>query len=223
MSRLLIHVEGQTEETFVNEVLAPHLYELGYHSVGARLLGNARLKARRGGIKSWGVVRSEIARHLSHDPGCIATTMVDYYALPQNWPGRDTAINLPFLHRGQHVHDHLSADFAVHCAHSDQFEPFVLMHEFEALLFSDCSTFAGAVGAANLSGAFQEIRDGFVSPEEINDSPETAPSKRVLHLLPGYQKPLFGNVAASEIGLGRIRAECPHFAGWLARLEARVA
>lgn len=27
MSRLLVHVECETEESFVNEVLAPHLYE----------------------------------------------------------------------------------------------------------------------------------------------------------------------------------------------------
>lgn len=223
MTRILVHVEGQTEETFVNEVLAPHLYDRGYQNVGARLLGNARLKARRGGIKSWDVVRTEIARHLANDQGCIATTMVDYYALPQNWPGRAAAMNLPFANRGQHVHDNLLADFDMHSAHADRFEPFVLMHEFEALLFSDCQTFAGAVGAANLTDALQAIRDGFASPEEINDSPKTAPSKRVLSLLPGYQKPLFGNVAASDIGLERIRAECPHFAAWLARLEARAA
>lgn len=60
MTRLLIHVEGQTEETFVNEVLAPHLYRHGYTSVGARLLGNARLRERRGGIRGWNSVRSDI-------------------------------------------------------------------------------------------------------------------------------------------------------------------
>ena len=42
MRRLLVHVEGQTEETFVNEVLREYLVNRGYHSVGARLLGNAR-------------------------------------------------------------------------------------------------------------------------------------------------------------------------------------
>lgn len=32
MSRLLVHVEGQTEETFVNAALAPHLYQVGVMS-----------------------------------------------------------------------------------------------------------------------------------------------------------------------------------------------
>lgn len=52
MSRLLVHVEGQTEEDFVNEVLGPHLWAYGYTQVSARLLGNARLRSRRAGIKA---------------------------------------------------------------------------------------------------------------------------------------------------------------------------
>ena len=69
MSRLLIHVEGQTEETFVNEVLAPHLCERGYDDVGARLVGNARQRERRGGICAWNAVRRDIIHHLKQD-GC---------------------------------------------------------------------------------------------------------------------------------------------------------
>lgn len=58
MSRLLVHVEGQTEEDFVNEVLGPHLWAYGYTQVSARLLGNARLRSRRAGIKAWPVKRA---------------------------------------------------------------------------------------------------------------------------------------------------------------------
>jgi hypothetical protein len=60
MSRLLVHVEGQTEETFVNELLCPHLTRFGWSMVSARLLGHARRRDRRGGIKSWGSARTEI-------------------------------------------------------------------------------------------------------------------------------------------------------------------
>ena len=66
------------------------------------------------------------------------------------------------------------------------------------------------------------IRGAFSSPEEINDSPQTHPSRRIVDLMPNYQEPLFGNLAALEIGLGRIRAECPHFRAWLERLEQLV-
>ncbi len=34
MTRLLVHVEGQTEESFVNRILAPHLYTRDFSLVG---------------------------------------------------------------------------------------------------------------------------------------------------------------------------------------------
>jgi hypothetical protein len=86
MARLLIHVEGQTEEDLVNEVLRSHLLSQGYHSVGARIVGNARLR-QRGGIRKWPSVRTDIINHLREDQECIATTVVDYYGMPQNGLG----------------------------------------------------------------------------------------------------------------------------------------
>ena len=95
MTRLLVHVEGQTEETFVNEVLAPHLYGSGWRSVSARLFGNARQRYRRGGVRAWSEVRRDIVNHLREDQASTATTMVDYYGMPMAgrmaWPGRSQA------------------------------------------------------------------------------------------------------------------------------------
>ena len=92
MARLLVHVEGQTEEVFVNELLREHLIGVGYESVSARIVGNARLRQRRGGIRPWPSVRKDIINHLKEDAGCLATTMVDFYGLPRDgdgaWPGR---------------------------------------------------------------------------------------------------------------------------------------
>ncbi|MDP2158323.1 MAG: DUF4276 family protein, partial [Nitrospirota bacterium] len=102
----------------------------------------------------------------------------------------------------------------------NRFVPYVMMHEFEGLLFSDCEGFSRGIGRPQLVDEFQAIRDQFSSPEEINDSPITAPSKRVKELVQGYEKPLMGTLAILEIGLNTIRAECPHFREWLARLEA---
>lgn len=71
MARLLVHVEGQTEESFVNEVLREHLVSRGYHSVDARIVGNARLRGRRGGIRAWASVKKDIVNHLREDRDCI--------------------------------------------------------------------------------------------------------------------------------------------------------
>ncbi len=229
MTRLLVHVEGQTEETFVNELIRPHLIARGFTSVSARLLGNARQRARRGGIKAWTAVRDDITRHLLADLGCYSTTMVDYYALPATgtkaWPGRENANFLNHANKAQKVENAIALDISVSLKtplQSSRFIPYVVMHEFEALLFSDCQAFANGVGRAYLAPVFQNIKDQFGSPEEINDSPATAPSKRVEILIPGYQKPFLGNLAALEIGLPKMRQECPQFAQWLANLEALV-
>ena len=204
MNRLLVHVEGQTEEQFVNELLAPHLYGHGFSRVGARLVGNARQRDRRGGARAWSTVRREIANHLKEDPGCLATTMVDYYGMPETgpraWPGRLQATRHgSSSERASTVEDALSKDIAFEMGSDfDQkrFIAYVAMHEFEALLFSDCDRFGQGIGRPELTHRFQEIRDQFASPEEIDDSPDTAPSKRVAELVPGYQKPLMGSLAS---------------------------
>ena len=100
--------------------------------------------------------------------------------------------------------------------------PYVMMHEFVAMLFSDCTGFANGIGYHGLASRFQEIRDCFDTPEDINDSSLTAPSKRIEALVPGYQKPTQGLLAVNAIGLAAISAECGHFRGWLERLEGTV-
>ncbi len=228
MDRLLVHVEGQTEETFVNQILAPHLYKFGYSNVSARLIGNARQRNRRGGILPWDSFRSDILNHIKQDPTCLMTTMVDYYGLPKtgpgSWPGRDIAGTLPFSIKAKSVETALSNDIYEEMGNSfdpNRFIPVVMIHEFEGLLFSDCERFGRGIGQPILAPQLQAIRDQFTTPEEINDSVETAPSRRIRKLVPDYEKPLMGTLAAIEIGLDKIRAECPHLRSWLECLETR--
>jgi hypothetical protein len=230
MARLLIHVEGQTEESFVNEVLRNHLVSQGYHSVDARIVGNARLRQRRGGVRPWPSVRKDIVNHLREDQGCVATTMVDYYAMPQKgpggWPGRaQAAERITAEEKALCVENAVRDDLVAKMGSRfeiERFVPFVVMHEFEGLLFSDCAAFSQGISRPNLEPDFKNIRDQFATPEEIDDSPVTAPSKRVEALVPGYEKPLLGVLAALEIGLVRIREQCPHFDSWLSQLESLV-
>jgi hypothetical protein len=230
MVRLLVHVEGETEETFSNEALRPHLLTAGYQSVSARIIGNARQRVRRGGIRGWPEVMRDIVRHLQRDPGCAATTMVDYYGLPQSgvkaWPGRAHAATVDFAKKADAIESALLAEVMQEMGDGfDQrrFVPFVVIHEFEGLLFSDCDAFARGLGQPKLANKLKSIREQFATPEEIDDSPRTSPSKRIELLVPEYQKALFGNLAALEIGLSRIRDACPHFEEWLTKLETLAA
>ena len=226
MARILIHVEGETEESFVNELLGPHLANFG-QAASARIMGNARMRSRRGGIRGWPGLRSDLVRRLQSEPDCYATTMVDYYGLPKSgsgeWPGRNEAGKCEFADKASLIQDALIEDIREAIGDqqiSQRFIPFVMMHEFEGLLFSDCEAFALGIGRPSLAEDLQAIRDQFDSPEEINDSASTAPSKRIVRLIPNYQKPLMGTLAALEMGLNVIRSECPLFGEWVATLEA---
>lgn len=220
--RLLVHVEGQTEETFVNTILGPHLHNIGYSSVRASLIGSAGPRNKRGGGRSWQTVRRGILNHLKEDREAIATTMVDYYAMPRDWPGRIEADSLPFERQTstilnalvQSIKEKMGSDFD-----QRRFIPYVSMHEFEALFFGDYRRFAKSVGRPDIAGEMEAILTQFGDPETIDDSPETAPSKRILQLVGGYRKGAIGTKAVQNIDLATIRSRCQNFDRWLTRLE----
>jgi len=56
--------------------------------------------------------------------------------------------------------------------------------------------------------------------EKINDSEQTAPSKRIVGLNPGYSKVTDDVLISQKISLDVMRAQCPHFNDWLRKLEA---
>ncbi len=101
-----------------------------------------------------------------------------------------------------------------------RFLPYLQLHEYEGLLFSDPAAFAAGIRQQHLAARFQAIRAAFPTPEDINDDPNTAPSKRVLGEYPSYRKVLDGTLAARAVGIERMRQECPHFRAWVEQLEA---
>ena len=157
---------------------------------------------------------------LRQDRRIIIALLVDFYGMPKTgqraWPGRDGAGSGREVETAieESVANEMGGDF-----HEGRFVPCVLMHEFEAMLFSDCDAFARAIGRPEVAPGLQAVLERFGAPEAINDTPDGAPSKRILELVPDYDKLLSGNRAVQEIGLQRIRAECPHFGNWLQRLE----
>ena len=221
--RLRVHVEGQTEEAFVNGLLAPYLGDRGFVSVDARIMGGSRPRGKRGGVRSWASFRNELIRQLNEDRHLVHTSMVDFYGMPADghaaWPGRMEADQLPHRDKGEHVARQMLEDIRETRPGEQRFVPFLTMYEFEALLFSDCEAFASALAMPNLAPRLLAIRNRFESPEHINDAPETAPSKRILDLHPAYAKIAQGIAAARMVTLSTMTEQCPHFAGWLRRLE----
>jgi hypothetical protein len=218
--RILAYVEGPTEEKFIRTIVAPNLLARNVF-VTATTPGRRR---RQGGVQSWARTRKELLRYLKEDEGRFVTTMFDYYGMPTDWPGRDAAGSQTHFQKAATVEDAVLNDIVAAMGdafNQQRFIPYVQMHEFEALLFSDPNTLGEVIPEQGIQRALADIASSFSTPEEINDDPATAPSKRIVALCRQYQKVLHGSIAAERIGLPLIRLECPHFNEWLTSLESR--
>ena len=216
MMRVLISVEGQTEETFVREVLARYLWQ---REVDPRpvLVSTKIVKSGtrfKGGLISYERTRNEVLRLLRDTGAAAVTTMYDLYGLPEDFPGYQTRPARDGYAKVEHLESALNRDMDHH-----RFRAYLQLHEFEALLFVDPERTAAQFPASGHLDRIRETRAAFHSPEEIDDHPDTAPSKRLLTLFPGYQKALHGPLIAIQVGLARIRGGCPHFDRWLGWLE----
>jgi hypothetical protein len=213
-------VEGQTEETFVRELLQEPLAYRGVY-VQVRCVETRRRRSRvyRGGITSYAKAQGDMRRWLSEDKTAYLTTMFDLYKLPADFPGFEQAKNLsdPYQ-KVAYLEDRLVADLA-----DPRFIPYVQLHEFEGLLFSDVQaidTILKVHHSRSQLTTLQRIRAQFKTPEAIDDGATTSASKRLQHLYTSYDKVLFGLRIAQRIGLDTLRQECPHFHNWVSKLEA---
>ena len=93
------------------------------------------------------------------------------------------------------------------------------MHEFEGLLFAETSAFRSIADNATII-KLQEIKNGFGSPECINNSADTAPSKRIELLIPNYAKVINGTIISERIGIDAILSQCEHFRDWVTKIKA---
>lgn len=218
MSRVIAVVEGQTERTFIQSVLAPWL---GYRGVvlSARLVGKPGSK---GGATSFRRAQNDMLSLLKQESDTYVTTMFDFYGMPEEWPGRGEAKRLSHHNKAPHVEqaikDTVLAEFESGIDRRRLF-PYIQMHEFEALLFSEPSALSHVMLDPHAEKKLRAIRDRFNTPEQINDSPITAPSKRISRLFQNYRKPLHGLLASRKITIEVMRKECPHFGEWVAAME----
>jgi len=215
MKRILILCEGQTEETFVSRILAPHLQRYDKIAV-PKVLVTKKVKSGhefQGGITSYAHLRRDLGNLLRDTAAACITTLLDYYGLPADFPGKNTL-------RGRTPYERVACLEQAFAADIDnpRFLPYLMLHEFEALLFVDLQAVIEVLASPLTPRQFGDLRR-FCGPEEINEGEQTHPAARLQQHLRSYRKPLHGPLAAERIGLSRIRTQCPHFEGWLKRLE----
>ncbi len=217
MIRVHVICEGQTEEEFVRQVLCPALLERNVILLPS-CIGKV---GHKGGNVKFQRLLLDIRQRLLGDQHCYCTTLMDYYGLPSDFPGKEASDRCTGSYEKlSNISEALSREISLELgAAGCRFIPYVQMYEFEGLLFSQTRVLAESIQKSNLAEKFGKIRDSFSTPEDINDSPDTAPSKRIERLFSGYDKPIHPVLAASEIGLDAIRLECRLFDRWVKQIE----
>ncbi len=175
----------------------------------------------RGGIHSYKPMRDDIINTMKgrRDRDVFFTTMIDLYGLPRGFPGKNRHTRNP-ANPIAYVKA-LEKEFANDIG-DPRFVPHLQLHEYETLLFADPDAFEIAFDDCQAAvAALKAIAASVPTIEHINDGKTTAPSKRIIDVLPAYEglKATAGPDIAVVIGLRVLRQKCPHFDAWIHRLE----
>lgn len=220
---IYIVVEGQTEQTFVRDVLAPFMaFKKRY--MYPVLIGKPDHK---GDDIRFDNAKNDIGNFLRQRNDIYISTMFDYFRIDPQWPGKADVLmhvqngtTLTASHKAEILETATRNEIVrifPDCDSEIRFVPYIEMHEFEALLFSDADILAEKT-EIDVS-LIQRIVKAYDNPEEINEDPVKAPGKRLESLKNGYRKVAMGKTVSEAIGIERIRSQCPHFNEWLTKLE----
>lgn len=212
MRGIYVIVEGQTEEEFVRNTLAPFFASKGIHDVRGILVATSR--GFKGGDLKYQRFKRTIERLLLSEKDILVTSLIDLYRLQSDFPEFQEARSItdPIKRVG-----FLESACAQDINHN-RFIPYIQLHEFEGLVFAGKkgfnAYFTNLVPVTNMKELHDTV-DSYPNPELINDGAETAPSKRLLRLIPRYKKPLFGNMLILENGFDALLGKCPRFTTWV--------
>ncbi|HTV40228.1 MAG TPA: DUF4276 family protein [Candidatus Sulfotelmatobacter sp.] len=224
MARVRLVVEGITEERFVKTMLAEPLGAKGIFLLPQMVhTGGGSERIYKGGVTSYQRIKSDVTKLLKQESqdDAFVTTMFDLYRLPNDFPGRVKAKpeNDP-LKKAAILENAFAEDIG-----AANFIPYVQLHEFEALLFTDITKLTEFyVGAKSAVESLASSVEG-IPPEHIDEGQQTAPSKRIIEFIPEYErtKATGGVIVATKIGLDAMLNSCQHFGRWFKQLESLKA
>jgi len=211
-------VEGRTEQVFIERVLSPYLARKNIFIQATQI----SKPGQKGGDVKFSRAEKDIGNFLKQRPDLYVTQFFDYYGLKE-WPSLEFITTEPHTEIAQILNNAAKEHVLNHYGDyqpDKRFIPYMAMHEFETLLFSDENILATALGISveKVDAILGECGE----PEKINNSRETAPSKRLNNLKPigKFRKTTEGIDIAEQIGIDKMRARCPLFNEWLNQLEA---
>lgn len=204
--------EGHTEVRFITQALAPYLKPLNVFATPEALC------RRSYGIVPYdrmrAAIKTDLGRSRSHQ---FVTTMIDLYQIGK-YPGAQKVPGESVMDRVNRIESQMAEGLP-----NPRFIPYVQVHEFEALVFVGLDRLVNQFPDGEADGAAERLMAeiGSISPEEIDDGEQTAPSKRLIREVPAYHslKSVAGPLITAEIGVPNLRDACPHFNEWVSKLE----
>jgi len=216
LKKVLVLVEGQTEETFIRDVIYSFFMGKGI-CLCPVVIKTKRTKSGsdfKGGISSYGKIKNDLMRLLNDSSAVAVTTMIDFYRLPKDFPGKEKDLPNDCYDQVAMFEEQFSKNI-----NNSRFMPYLSLHEFEALILVSPEeinkTIIKNTDWSELITAIQTAG----SPERVNDGDTIHPSARILSKAPSYTKALHGSIITKRIGLDRIRTKCQHFNQWITKLE----
>lgn len=208
-------VEGHTEEAFVRELLRPYLFQVaGIHTITPIKISTSR--GFKGGFVNYQHLRNDIIKLLNQQQDILVTTFVDFFRMPTSMPNYKNCLKKKDVNAQIFcLEQHLIKDI-----NNQRFIPYIQKHEFESLLFSALEGYE--FYEENIINSIQKIILQYPNPEDINNHPTTAPSKRLQLIFEQHQekysKTIDGIDIAELIGLEIMLQRCPHFRNWIKKL-----
>ena len=216
MKRLVVIAEGETEESFVKNILIPYFNSLGF----CNYIQCFKTKHSNGGLSKYSYIKQDIIQTI-YEADVIVTTMLDFYRLPSDFPGFKQFDTLPHSRQVEAIENQMKIDIEqTQNRQFDNFIPYIQLHEFEALIFSSIAGIDALFERSEVDyRGLQDVIDKHPNPEDINNGPDTAPSARLKKLIRGYDKVVYGVNIIQETGIDTVLSMCPRFKEWIEKIK----
>lgn len=217
MKRLVIIVEGETEESFVNNILCPYFYSKGlYNTVQC-----FKTKHSHGGMSKYSYIKKDILNTI-YEKDVVVSMMIDFYRLPSDFPGfNDLKATQTHQEQANLLETRIKKDLEDSQKQLfENFIPYIQLHEFEALVFASISGIDSLFERSEMDyNGLMNVIQQYPNPEDINNHPDSTPSVRLKKLISGYNKVLHGIDIINTVGMNELLEKCPRFKAWVESME----
>ncbi len=204
MKRLVFIVEGHTEILLVDKVISPYLNNFGIYSISCQTITTNRKLNKKGGVGSYGLFKNEIKKTLAQG-NVLITTLIDFFKLPTSFPSYTSDST-----KIEDIEKAIHKDFDFNKC----FIPYIQRHEVESLMYSNEKGFEFVIDDESEMKEILKIINDYSNPEDINNSPETSPSKRLKKIF-NYDKINDGEMIFEMVGIEDMLKKCPRFSQWI--------